>query len=120
MSTARIFNSFVYDYSGNGAKIGCPSPCQLLKYEGEMNWFNSESYIVTEFYDHDWYETARIIELSLESDKVEERSSQLIYDLGNFLAQLGGTLGLVNGFSCLTLYSGLKQIVIEKLLKSFR
>ena len=33
---------------------------------------------------------------------VEERVETLVYDIGNFLAAVGGNLGLAVGFSCLS------------------
>jgi hypothetical protein len=33
---------------------------------------------------------------------VEERVETLVYDAGNFLAAVGGNLGLLLGFSCLS------------------
>ena len=42
---------------------------------------------------------------------IEEQIETLVYDAGNFLAAVGGNLGLFLGFSCLTMLLGIVKFV---------
>ena len=61
------------------------------------------------------------IKLKFESALVEEQVENLVYDAGNFLAAMGGNLGLFLGFSCLSILFSfinyLKKIFNKKLFK---
>jgi hypothetical protein len=44
---------------------------------------------------------------------VEEKTETLVYDLGTFLAALGGNLGLALGFSCLSILLGIVSYLTQ-------
>ncbi len=44
---------------------------------------------------------------------VEEKTETLVYDLGTFLAALGGNLGLALGFSCLSILLGIVNYLTQ-------
>lgn len=92
--------------------IGCPMPCSQTTYSGNLmtqhtNAFElftgekrTQDYLLYFYYS------------SLESD-VEAES--LIIDFPNLIANVGGYLGLLLGFSCLTIYLYLLELAKIKL-----
>ena len=85
--------------------MGCPSRC-------EKDVFR----LVTEPIrcDHFNYGEQFLLELSITDRWHEEKEQYLIYDFDSFIADVGGYLGLLLGFSILSLYHQ-----IEDLLKGF-
>ena len=79
----------------------CPLPCSQAVYDAKMSMYHnngraSKSTPEEErFYKNNFY-----LSFSYETFAVEEHVETLIYDTGNFLAQIGGNLGLFLGFSC--------------------
>ena len=57
------------------------------------------------------YYTIAIMYNSLDVEKQEET---LIYDFGNFLAAIGGNLGLFLGFSCLSIIFAGVDLIMKK------
>jgi len=51
--------------------------------------------------------------LHLEDTQVEEQVETLIYDLGNFLAQAGGNVSLILGWSMFSLYFSMMKLLRE-------
>ena len=50
---------------------------------------------------------------------VEERVETLVYDIGNFLAAVGGNLGLAVGFSCLSVLLIAVEFIQGKIKQNF-
>jgi hypothetical protein len=48
---------------------------------------------------------------------VDEETETLVYDLGTFLAALGGNLGLALGFSCLSILLGIVNYLSQFLTR---
>ena len=57
-----------------------------------------------------------LLSLKYENLATEEQVETLIYDASNFLAQVGGSLGLFLGVSCLSLFIGVINF-FEKVLQ---
>ena len=49
--------------------------------------------------------------------EIEERTETLIYDLSTFLSAAGGNLGLLMGFSCLSVLLALIKCLTDKWLQ---
>ena len=60
--------------------------------------------------------TGVLLSLKYENLATEEQVETLIYDASNFLAQVGGSLGLFLGVSCLSLFIGVINF-FEKVLQ---
>ena len=93
-------------YYANRAKwaSACPHPCKQKSYSLDVKKFHTNSWIEHDYQPFkDVSQSAVGFSLAYETFVVEEQVETLVYDAGNFLAAIGGNLGLFLGFSCLTL-----------------
>ena len=70
----------------------CPLPCRQIYYT-----LNTVNFHVTSITN-----AAFMLGMTYENFAVEKAIEKLAYDVGDLLAQVGGTLGLTLGFSCLS------------------
>jgi Amiloride-sensitive sodium channel len=79
----------------------CLVPCTQTSYNFELNYYSKNSY-----YDptRNEYFSEKNIHLIIFFRKleIEERTEALVYDIGTLLSAAGGNLGLLVGFSCLS------------------
>ena len=91
------------DFMGAAWKRGCPIPCSEISYVATLSFFHENSRL-----DPTGKKILSEIDFSFgiylfyETMMVEEHLETLIYDVGEFLAAGGGNLGLMLGFSCLS------------------
>lgn len=81
--------------------MNCPLPCRQSLYDAKMTMYhrNAHASILTQE-EEQLYKQGFYFTFGFETFAVEEHVETLIYDSGNFLAQIGGNLGLFLGFSC--------------------
>ena len=81
--------------------IGCPLPCRQLNYKLNLDLYHKNSFGTSNSSIKD---TERYFDLEYRflTLFVEEKIESLEYDIGSFLAAAGGNLGLMLGFSCLS------------------
>ncbi len=101
-------------YYANRAKwtSACPPPCKQKSYSVDVKKFHTNSWIEHDYQSFkDVSQSAVVFSLAYETFVVEEQVETLVYDAGNFLAAVGGNLGLFLGFSCLTMMLGIYKFV---------
>ena len=78
---------------------GCLIPCNTISYSFNLLYYHEngimDDFLVTE-------KGSFVLYLYYDTLMSEERSETLLYDVPGFLAAAGGNLGLMLGFSCLT------------------
>ena len=103
-------------YYANRAKwiSACPPPCKQKSYSLDVKKFHTNSWIEHDYQPFkDVSQSAVGFSLAYETFVVEEQVETLVYDAGNFLAAVGGNLGLFLGFSCLTMLLGIYKFVTK-------
>jgi hypothetical protein len=102
--TLSAFTDIIYYKNRAKWTSACPPPCTQKSYSLDVKKYHTNSWIE---YDNQPFEdvskTAVGFSLAYETFLIEEQVETLVYDAGNFLAAIGGNLGLFRGFSCLTL-----------------
>ena len=89
---------------GNTSEYNCTLPCQHIGYNIKVMYYHRNS-LYNKFSDPKVF----ILYVNYLTLMVEDRTETLNYDVANFLAAAGGNLGLMLGFSCLSLlYLGLQ------------
>lgn len=81
----------------NSEQYGCPLPCTVRTFNPLLNTFHD----VYEFPDEDT-EHLRLF-VNYASKTVEKKEEYFIYDLMTLASSLGGTLGLLLGYSLLSI-----------------
>ena len=81
----------------NSEQYGCPLPCTVRTFNPLLNTFHD----VYEFSDEDT-EHLRLF-VNYASKTVEKKEEYFIYDLMTLASSLGGTLGLLLGYSLLSI-----------------
>jgi len=79
----------------------CLVPCTQTSYKFELNYFSKNSIfdpLKKQYFSNNNFHLV-IFYRKLE---IEERTEALVYDIGTFLSAAGGNLGLLVGFSCLS------------------
>jgi hypothetical protein len=61
------------------------------------------------------FENTASVSINFQSLLVEEEEETYVYDFGNFIVALGGNLGLMLGFSCLSVVFSAIHFSINKL-----
>ena len=103
ISALNTFNKFVdlaYSVERKNWFNSCPIPCQLTVYEAKQRNFHKNAFF--DFYD----KQAFYFSVGYETFLIEANIETLVYDIGSFLAAVGGNLGLFLGFSCLSMLLG--------------
>ena len=93
-------------------ELGCPMPCSLSPYKAEL-MLNHEN--AMELYTGLKNSQHFLLYLYYYSMESEVDSESLIIDFTNLIASVGGNLGLFLGFSCLTVYWLLLDLLKKKL-----
>ena len=102
----RLLKDTQFEISQNPLRFGCPLPCFRISYEVDVNYYHENT--VGEFMKDDYQMLSNFsVFFFSRSLWIEERIETLTYDLGGMLAAAGGNLGLMLGFSCLTLVFGI-------------
>ena len=92
----------------------CPLPCMQTVYDIGLQRYHK--YNVPFAIVDNSGKPGVLLSLKYENLATEEQVETLIYDASNFLAQVGGSLGLFLGFSCLSLLIGIINF-FEKILQ---
>ena len=107
------------NFLSNNVDNGCPVPCSQQSFDVKINLFHKNSFIdVLEAYPSDVLDSKAFISIFYSSVLVETRVETYLYDLGNFLTSAGGNLGLLLGFSCLSLLFAFLHCLKRNLKKS--
>jgi hypothetical protein len=97
------FKEFFYEIPSELNALGCTIPCTQTSYDLNLSPYHKNTYLDKAIRPgNDLY-----LSVSYKSSLVEEIVETYVYDLGSFLAQAGGHLGLCLGFSCLSVIVGL-------------
>ena len=89
-------------------EYGCTVPCTTTSYHHDIQ-YDSRMRVRNE--NKKGYFELSIYYYNLD---VEERTETLIYDLSSFLSSAGGNLGLLMGFSCLSVLLSLIKLIASK------
>ena len=88
----------------------CPIPCDQTVYHSKLiqyhinNLVGHDEEFVNQVQKH-----GAMLGISFETFAIHEQVETLVIDIGNFLSQIGGNLGLFLGVSCLSLLTGIIQ-----------
>ena len=95
------FINYVNEIVDVPESIGCPLPCRQINYRMNLDFFHKNSWgsLNTTINKTERYFDLEYRYMTL---FVEEKIESLEYDIGSFLAAAGGNLGLMLGFSCLS------------------
>lgn len=88
----------------------CPLPCAQTVFDAKLRHYHINNLVGhnEQFIDQVQKQGA-LIGISFETLSVHEHVETLVVDVGNFLTQVGGNLGLFLGASCLSLLTGIIQ-----------
>jgi hypothetical protein len=111
-STREVFRNILFKLARDSASFGCPLPCHRTTYNLDVSYFHENT--LDEKVKED--ETNFTIYLYPGSPHVEERIETLVYDSAGLLTSAGGNLGLMLGFSCLSVFFALINWIKYKLL----
>ena len=111
--TFYIFSFLFQNISKKLAELGCPLPCKQTTYKTNLQYFHANKWVdpnnsIPRPQNHLY------LDVLYETLLVEEGIEAYVYDLGSFLAQAGGNLGLCLGFSCLSALLAFLQIIKQK------
>jgi len=114
-NTFETYTKEATKYLGKTWLLGCPSPCLQLHYSYSLSHFHKNSWVQPlnpdsqEFIDNHY-----CIMMAYGSMNIEKKEETLIYDSANFLAAVGGNLGLFLGFSCLSIvFAGIDFLAMK-------
>jgi hypothetical protein len=114
--TMATFEEGLKDYRLN--VFGCQVPCNQTIFHMEYTLFHQNSDLVLLNEDpkvEDSHEL--IVSVFFRSLIVEEHIETIVYDWINFLSAVGGNLGLLLGFSCLSTLLHFHDVVFHKILR---
>ena len=94
----------------NSEYYGCPLPCTVRTFNPLLNTFHD----VYEFPDEDT-EHLRLF-VNYASKTVEKKEEYFIYDLMTLASSLGGTLGLLLGYSLLSILLSMINFLEDSIL----
>jgi len=95
-SLSKHFYTFLFY---NDSK--CLVPCSQTRYNFELNYYSKNS-IFDPFKKEYFSKNDFRLIFFYRKMEIEERTEALVYDIGTFLSAAGGNLGLLVGFSCLS------------------
>ena len=101
--TISIFIDLANKLTARSLNFGCLIPCTTISYNFKADYQSKNVWIHFENQDNVEQRNNFPLYLCFETMDTEERTENLIYDLGNFLVAAGGNLGLFMGFSCFSL-----------------
>jgi hypothetical protein len=85
----------------NTSAYNCPPPCQIVSYHLNSISYHKNS-LLKNYYSQN-NEDYFLMTIYYNTLVIEERTETLLYDATGMLASAGGNLGLMLGFSCLSL-----------------
>jgi len=89
----------------------CPLPCKDASYSITLDYYSSNMYLnLKKEMSDDFLNKGVTLVMYYSSFTIEEHVETLVYDAENFLAAIGGNLGLFLGFSCLSLFLGMIRL----------
>ena len=97
----------------NSEQYGCPLPCTVRTFNPLLNTFHN----VYEFSDKNT-EHLRLF-VNYASKTVEKKEEYFIYDLMTLASSLGGTLGLLLGYSLLSISLSIINFLERSILNFF-
>ena len=100
-NTREIIGGKILALFSNTSAYNCPTPCKTVSYNLNSIYYHKNS-LLKEYYDHEDGEHF-LLAIYYNTLVVEERTETLIYDATGMLASAGGNLGLMLGFSCLSI-----------------
>jgi hypothetical protein len=80
----------------------CPIPCEQTVFDAEISYYHENTFFWAGIVRNE-YDNKQILYLGYETFDTEKHTETLIYNMGNFLTQVGGNLGLFLGFSFFSL-----------------
>jgi len=115
--TISEFSNLIYNTNREKWSLACPPPCTQKSYSVNLKKYHTNSWIEFDAKQpgKDVSKYIAALTMSYETFVVEEQVETLVYDAGNFLAAVGGNLGLFLGFSCLTMLLGILKVVKSNL-----
>ena len=107
-AVVQEFYAKLQSFTDHPDDFGCPVPCTTISYHSNIQYYGRPNEIYANKLGH--------FNLSVFYDNlaVEERTETLIYDLSNFLSAAGGNLGLLMGFSCLSVLLAIIKLLTDK------
>ena len=103
-SAAHSFEQYLTSRSAfldNTSSLHCDLPCSETNYIIEPFYYHSNSWV--EPYDTNVLQDVFFnLKIFYSTHVVEEQITSLVFDLGTLLTSAGGNLGLLLGFSCLS------------------
>ena len=116
------FNTFFKITSKSGREnwlTACPPPCKQKSYNIKIVPYHRNSLVDATFtYEKTLGEPFIYLSLYYDSLGIIEQDETLLYDVGSFLSAAGGNLGLLLGFSCLSVFIGIFKLLKLKKIKS--
>ena len=100
-NTQLHFMEIVYNQEKLKWISACPVPCEQIGYAARPTYFHRSSLLNLREED---FKCSVLLTVRYETLSIEENVESLVYDVANFLAAVGGNLGLFLGFSCLSVF----------------
>ena len=98
------------DFIENSEQYGCPLPCTVRTFNPLLNTFHD----VYEFSDENTEHLMLFVNYA--SKTVEKKEEYFIYDLMTLASSLGGTLGLLLGYSLLSILLSMINFLEDSIL----
>jgi len=99
--TYKAFQDVNYEFLAYPESFGCPFPCVKFSYDLSLTYFHETSW--TNFSKPKNFSNVFVLILFYDTLDMIENKENLVYDVGDLFAAAGGNLGLVLGFSCLSI-----------------
>ena len=87
------FSELFEEFRDRPESFGCPLPCTRISYDIDTSYYHENSEDPRSNFSLFIFPSSKFI---------EDQSETLLYDAGGFFAAVGGHLGLLLGFSCLS------------------
>ncbi len=115
-TTFGFYNEIFDRTSKYLSEQGCKFPCIQTTYKSSMISYHKYKWIdPNKIYPRS--DDAVRLEVFYETLLTEDGVEAYVYDLGSFLAQAGGNLGLCLGFSCLSVLLDVLKFIKQKYFK---
>lgn len=111
-ATIDILSKVLFEEYKDHLKKACLLPCQQTIFTAKLQYFHSNSWVSDRITTQEKNSTM-FIALRFESSTISEEVENYVYDVPNFLAALGGNLGLLIGCSVLSTLFGLIDFFIR-------
>ena len=118
--TLTQFLEILYNKEKQQLLNSCPVPCEQTTFVTRVTKYHKNSYLVAAEEAPDDGNSTVFLSIGYETLNTELHFETLIYDIGNFLTQIGGNLGLFLGISCLSVLTGLVELIHKVSLQSVR